>query len=125
MNILQVAVASTILVASTVAMAQDMKMDTGAADASAPKPSPDSAYSEAFAASAAKMMSSMDVKSTGDADKDFVLMMVPHHRGAIDMARVELRYGKDPVLRKLSEDIIKAQEGEIDTMTNWQAKAGR
>lgn len=124
MNTLKLVTAITVLVATTAAVAQEMKMDGSATGEGAPKTSPDSAYSEAFAASAARMMSNMAVTSTGDADKDFVLMMVPHHQGAIDMARVELRYGKDPVLRKLSEDIIKAQEGEIDTMSTWRAKAG-
>jgi uncharacterized protein (DUF305 family) len=58
---------------------------------------------------------------TGDADRDFVAMMIPHHQGAIDMARVELRYGKDPALRRLATDIMAAQKKEIAFMERWQA----
>ena len=56
----------------------------------------------------------------GDADQTFVAMMTPHHQGAIDMAQVELRYGKDPALRRLATDIISAQEKEIALMQRWQ-----
>jgi uncharacterized protein (DUF305 family) len=69
-----------------------------------------------------KMMQAMDAAPmTGDADKDFVAMMIPHHQGAIDMAKVELQYGKDPKLRALAEAIVKAQEQEIAEMKAWQA----
>ena len=59
---------------------------------------------------------------TGNPDRDFVSMMVPHHQGAIDMAQVELRYGKDPILRRMAEDIVAAQQKEIAEMRRWQAK---
>ncbi len=76
------------------------------------------------------MMSAMDRMSrdmaaapmTGDADKDFTAMMIPHHQGAIDMARYELANGKDPAMRKLARDIVAAQEKEIAAMKGWQAK---
>lgn len=67
------------------------------------------------------MMRDMAVKPTGDADRDFVLMMMPHHQGAIDMAKVELQYGKDPMLRRLAESIVAAQEKEIGDMKAWLA----
>jgi hypothetical protein len=58
---------------------------------------------------------------TGNADRDFVAMMIPHHQGAIDMARVQLRDGKDPALRRLATEIVAAQEKEIAMMKQWQA----
>jgi uncharacterized protein (DUF305 family) len=59
---------------------------------------------------------------TGDADKDFVMMMIPHHQGAIDMANIELKYGKDETLRAMAQAIVAAQEKEIKEMKDWQAK---
>ena len=60
-----------------------------------------------------------DMKSapmTGDPDHDFAAMMIPHHRGAVDMAKVELIYGKDPILRRLAQEIVVTQEQEIVVM---------
>ncbi|EGT1066732.1 DUF305 domain-containing protein [Salmonella enterica] len=54
-----------------------------------------------------------------DPDKAFAKGMIVHHEGAIAMAETELKYGKDPEMRKLAEDIIKAQKGEIDQMNKW------
>ena len=45
--------------------------------------------------------------------------MLPHHIGAVKMAEVELKYGKDPEMRKLAEDIINAQQAEIEQMQKW------
>ena len=77
---------------------------------------------KAFAASMKTMMNGMNVKPTGKPDKDFVLMMMPHHQGAIDMAKVELQYGTDPELRQLATDIVAAQEKEIAQMKTWLEK---
>ena len=52
----------------------------------------------------------------GDVDHDFATMMIPHHEGAIDMAKAELSYGKDPVMRRLAQEIIVDQQSEIDAM---------
>ena len=71
------------------------------------------------------MMKDMGVKPTGDTDRDFVDMMLPHHQGAVDMAKVELRYGTDPVLRKMAADIVTAQEAEIAEMNAWKATTSR
>ena len=80
---------------------------------------------KAYAAAMASMMRDMNAKPTGDADRDFVTMMLPHHQGAVEMAGVELRYGKDPQLLALARAIIAAQEKEIAAMREWQAKHGR
>lgn len=62
------------------------------------------------------------VKATGDADIDFVEGMIPHHQGAVDMARIQLEKGKDPVIKKLSQEIIASQEKEIALMKAWLKK---
>ena len=58
----------------------------------------------------------------GNADHDFVTMMIPHHQGAIDMAKGELKYGKDTAMRRLAEEIITDQKSEIDLMSLWLKK---
>ena len=63
-----------------------------------------------------KMMAAMEIKPSGDADRDFVAMMVPHHQGAIDMAQTILRYGKNEQLRRLAQEIIVTQQQEIAAM---------
>ena len=63
-----------------------------------------------------KMMVDMTVKPTGDVDRDFVMMMVPHHQGAIEMAKAFLRYGHNEQLRRLAQEIIVTQQQEIATM---------
>ena len=55
----------------------------------------------------------------GNADHDFASMMIPHHKGAIDMAKAELIYGKDPVMRRLAQEILVDQQSEIDAMQLW------
>lgn len=57
-----------------------------------------------------------------DADIAFAASMLPHHEGAVKMAEVELKYGKDPELRELAKNIIKAQESEIEFMKKWLEK---
>ncbi len=81
-----------------------------------------SASSKAYAEANMKMHTGMDITFTGDSDVDFVKGMIPHHSGAVDMARIVLTHGKDPEIRKLAEEIIKAQETEIAFMNLWLAK---
>ena len=76
--------------------------------------------SKAFTDANDRMMQAMMVKPTGDADRDFVAMMIPHHQGAVDMAKIELQYGSDPALKKMAEQIIASQESEIAFMKDWQ-----
>jgi hypothetical protein len=63
-----------------------------------------------------KMMDDMSVKPTGDVDRDFVAMMAPHHQGAIDMAKAELRYGHNEQLRRIAQEIVVEQQQEIVAM---------
>jgi uncharacterized protein (DUF305 family) len=80
----------------------------------------DGAKGDTFEAAMQKAMAQMDkdmnASMTGDPDKDFASMMIPHHQGAIDMAEAELRFGKDQRLRKLAREIIAAQKREIAVM---------
>jgi uncharacterized protein (DUF305 family) len=62
------------------------------------------------------------VPPSGNADHDFVANMIPHHQGAIDMATVELQYGRDDETRRLAERIIATQQQEIAEMNTWLAK---
>jgi uncharacterized protein (DUF305 family) len=59
------------------------------------------------------------VAASGDSDVDFVSLMLPHHQAAIDMARIQLRYGTDPQMRRLAQEIIADQQSEIELMQLW------
>jgi Domain of unknown function (DUF305) len=64
-----------------------------------------------------KMMAGMAIHPSGDVDEDFAAMMIPHHQGAIDMAKAELRYGHNEQLRRLAQEIIVDQQQEIAAMS--------
>ncbi len=82
------------------------------------------AGSKALEEANATMHQSMAIEMTGDVDVDFMRGMIPHHQGAIDMAVIVLKYGKDPEVRKLAEAIVAAQETEISFMKEWLEKNG-
>lgn len=80
---------------------------------------------DTFASLMAGAMTRMDhdmmVPASGDADRDFATMMVPHHQGAVEMAEAELRFGHDPVLRRLAQGIIVEQRQEIAVLRQAMA----
>ena len=82
----------------------------------------DSESTKAFKQADMDMMQGMAVEYTGNADVDFRLKMIPHHQGAIDMAKVALEHGTDPDTKLLAEAIIAAQEREIAEMLDWLEK---
>lgn len=87
-----------------------------------PGGAPMSPSAAAYAQVTAQMHQAMDVQFTGDPDGDFARAMIPHHQGAIDMAKIALEYGKDPQIRELANAVIEAQEKEITMLREWLAK---
>ena len=73
-------------------------------------------FHRAMAEAMDRMIKDMAIRHTGDPDRDFAAMMIPHHQGAIDMAKVQLQFGRDAILRRLAQAIIVEQQQEIDVM---------
>lgn len=79
--------------------------------------------SQALMESNESMMKAMqDMQMSGEVDKDFATMMIDHHQGAVDMAKVQLEHGTDPEMRQMAEEIIASQEKEIAMFKEWLAK---
>lgn len=104
---------------SGVSFAQTMHSGHGTTAAS------DTEATKAFKAANTKMHTGMEIKFSNDVDVDFVKGMIPHHQGAIDMAEVQLKYGKDAQTRKWAEEIITAQKREIAEMQAWLKSKGQ
>ena len=128
------ALAAAILVAATAihasaqtAMPMDhskmdhSKMQHGATPAS-PAAATDAPSTAAFKAANDAMHAAMTIPYTGNADVDFAKGMIPHHQGAVAMARIVLQHGKNPQLRKLARAIIKAQDTEIAFLQRWLSR---
>jgi uncharacterized protein (DUF305 family) len=78
--------------------------------------SPDATFQRDMTQAMRRMDEDMMIRPSGNADRDFAAMMIPHHQGAIDMAKAELQFGHDPVLRRLAQGIIVEQQQEIELM---------
>ena len=91
----------------------------GGADAHSNRSSTDSNWAELIASMGKMHMAMETVKPSGDTDIDFVRLMLPHHQAAIDMAKTQLQYGKDPQVRRLAQEIITDQQSEIELMKRW------
>lgn len=103
---------SLLAVVSVSAFAQDMPAHHGAVSGT----TDEAPFLQENDAAMAKMMNDMAVKPTGDVNRDFVEMMIPHHQGAIDMAVAYLRYGDNEQLKRIAQEIIVDQQQEIAAM---------
>ena len=118
--------AFALIFAATPAFAQHVHPAPAAPAAPAPAAAaaPASPATEALRAANMKMHKDMDIAFGGDADVDFARAMIPHHQGAVEMAKVQLQYGKDARIRRLARDIVKAQEKEIASMQAFLKRKG-
>ncbi len=107
------------LVLTTPAFAQQRHQHHG--QQAAPAVS-ETASTREYRAASDRMHRDMSIAYTGNADRDFAAGMIPHHQGAIDMARIQLRHGTDPEMRQLAETVIRTQEAEIAMLRAFLAR---
>lgn len=113
-----------VLFASGTAVAQDMPHNMMMPPrAEAPPPRAATPWAQANAAAMQQMDQAM-MQSAGGATEDeaFARSMLPHHQGAVDMARIELQYGRDPEMRRLAARVVATQTAEIREMSAWLAR---
>jgi uncharacterized protein (DUF305 family) len=116
------ALGATLLVAAVAAAALTALVHRATAAAGEPRhpasaaPAAEETFASLMDQAMERMHAGMSVAPTGDPDRDFARMMIPHHQGAVDMALVELRFGKDERLRRLAQGIIVEQRQEIALM---------
>jgi uncharacterized protein (DUF305 family) len=120
-----IALVAAMAVVPTLAMAQGAH--GGHSGHSAPAQTartPDRPATHGYRQANETMHKNMDIAFSGNADVDFVRGMIPHHQGAIDMAKVALQHGKDEQVRKWAQDVIREQEREIAEMQAWLKSKG-
>src|SRR4028118_243638 len=124
MKIHSIVLAATIAALPSLALAQGASHGghSGHSTPAQAAQTPDTPATEGYREANAKMHRDMDIKYSGDADVDFVRGMIPHHQGAIDMAKVALQHAKDEQIRKWATDVIREQEREIAEMQAWLKK---
>jgi len=120
MHMIKIILAASLLAIPAMAQPKTGSM-SGMQMAAAPMPA-DSPSTAAYRQAMKTMMEHMDAPYSGDVDRDFVTGMLPHHQGAVDMAQVELQYGRDPALKRLARDIIASQTKEQAFMRSWLAR---